>query len=405
MIRPSVLLNGVEVDPSKVVMPITIKHGRSSPDRQPDSPQATLIFKGVQWAPVLGDLIEVRANIVGVDPAEYDDPTVLYDDPRVTYDGRWVAGIHRFHGTVTDAEVAEWGGYPGHVRVTAVSLQADLGRVGVVLDRPAESDVARVQAIATAAATPITVVGNPGPTLAPDTIDKDALGALHEVCESTGGIVWSHTNGELMYGTGDHRAIEDPVTAIGAHAIISGLQWDSTVTDLVNKVTVTWGPENAQTQKTVQDDTSIAIYGERWVKVSTMLESEEDALYLAALIMARRSFPYWWMSDIVMDSEHVNGDVEAMTSALLLRVGDAVYLPIPPDPSPAGLLAEWSVEGWQEEWPESSHLILQFAISDRARWVLTKIRTWGEVEPNTWQDELERGTWIDCLITRPGDAA
>ncbi len=404
MIRPSVLVNGVEADPSKVVMPITIKHGRSSPDKQPDAPTATLIWKSPVWAPVLGDTIEVRANIVGIEAPLWDDPLVHYDDSRVTYDGLWIAWISRFVGTVTDAEAQEWKGLPGHVRVTAVSKQADLGRTGVLLDQPVESDVARVQAIAADAGVAIEIVGNPGPNLAPDTVDKDALGALHEVTNSSGGLVWTKQDGSLVYGTADHRGIGEPVAALPAHAIISGLKWQTSVDDLVNRVTMTYGPENAQTQKTIQDDLSVNTYGQRYRKVSTMLNTEEDALYTAAVILGRRAWPYWGMSDILMDSEHVNNDVDAMTTALLLKVSDAIYLPIPPDPGPAGEMAEWIVEGWSEEWPESDHLTLQFAVSDRVRFALTTLRLWIDAQPQTWQEELDRGAWLNALIKKGTEA-
>ena len=400
MLSPIVKINGREVDPANVVMPISIKHGRSSPDKQPDAPTATLIFRSIPFAPVIGDTVEVLATITGITSPMWDDPLVFYDDSRVTYDGYWTVTTPRFTGTVTDSEVVEWKGWPGQVRITAVNPQADLGRRGVLLDRPVENDVTRVQWIAADAEVPVEVVGNPGPNLAPDTIDKDALGALQEVTQSSGGLVWSRQDGTLVYGTGDHRSLGEPVTTLMAHAIISGIEWKSSVSDLINKLTMTWGPENAQTQKTIEDASSIVSYGERYRKVTTMLNAEEDALMVGTLILARRAWPWWTITDVMLDSDHCNNDQEMIQRALLLRVSDAVYLPIPPDPGPAGTQAEWIIEGWSEEWPESNHVGLQFAVSDRVRFALTTIRHWDDVPPNTWQQEVDRGSWLNALIKK-----
>ncbi len=381
VLPPVVLVNGIPADPSQVVMPITVSHGRSKPDKQPDAPDCTLIWKDITTAPVLGDEVAVVA-LLGADGGET---------------------LTRFVGLVTDSDVQEYKGMPGHVRIVAVSKQADLGRVGVVLDRPAESDVARVQAIAAAAAVTLTVHGNAGPALAPDTIDKDALGALHEVCASSGGLVWSDGDGSLHYGTADHRSLLDPIAAIGSNVIITGLRWQSTVSELINKVVVKWGPEGGQSQRTLRDNKSIVDFGIREKSVSTMLNSEDDAVQLGNLILGRRAWPFSRVDDIIMDSDHVQSDEAAMEAAIRLKVSDAVYLPIPPDPGPAGLSAAWCVEGWQEEWPRHDRVILQIAVSDRARFALTVLRVWADAQPNTWQEELDRGSWLECLIKRPGE--
>lgn len=403
---PKVYVNGILENPANVVMPISISMGRSRPESQPDAPDATLTWRDVATAPVHGDEIRIMATLPPGGPVPtYDSPDVFYDDPRVTYGGQWLGEQARFVGIVTDVDTQEVAGRTGRVRVVAVSRQAELGRTMLVLTRPSETDVARVLAIMTAAGAPVTIHGNAGPMLVADEIDRDALGAVHEVCVSSGGVFWSDTNGNYHYGTGDHRELAHPMGAIGAHAIISGLRWQSTLADLINKVTVKYGADATEGEHTLTDDASITAHGLRAQDVTTQLINQDAGDQLAALILARRAWPYARISDVMMDSDHVSGDLQALAAAFYLAVGDPVLLPIPPDPGPAGLLAEWIVEGWQEEWDRADHVTLQIAVSDRARFAQTTIRTWNDALPFSWQAELDRGSWLDTLIMQPGESA
>lgn len=398
MIPPAVFVNGIRANPRFIALPIKITHGRSQPESQPDAPSATLVWGRNSQPPRIGDILRIDGYL----PAplvNYDDPVAQYDDPGVTYDGLQVSDpITRFHGVITDVTVAEYAGLPAGATVTAVGMQSHLGTVGVLLDRPIESDVSRVQAIATAAGVPITILGNPGPNLAAHLIDTDALSALHQICNSSGGLVWSGTDGTMHYGTGDHREDVPPVAAIDSYAIISGLDWKATITDLINKITVTHGPANGQTEKTLQNDASIAVYGERWTKAQTQLAEQADADYLGALVLARRSWAFSRISDVMIDSGHVQDDEYTIRNVMQFKVSDAVFLPIPPDPSPAGLMAEWMIEGWTEEWPAPDRVAFQIAVTDRARFAQTVLREWQDADDNSWQTELDNGAWLNALI-------
>ena len=393
-------VNGLPADGSQILMPITISQGRSGVDAQADAPQANLTWLSTYTAPTFGDRIDLIVSLpTPGDAPAYDSTVVMYDDPTATYDGSWLTELPRFSGTVTDVITQEQSGLPGLVQIVAISPQAELGRVTVQLSRPSEDDISRVTAIAAAAGVGIEIHGNPGPLLAPAELNTDALAAIQEMCNSSAGLLWSDTSGVLHYGTGDHRTLTHPMAVIPAHVIISGLEWKATLADLINKVIVSW----ATGQSTLTDDISISVYGVREESVSTTLVDQAAADQLGVVILARRAWPFAQITDVLLDSAFIT-DTAALYAAIRLRVSDALLLPIPPDPGPTGLLAEWIAEGWQEEWLARDHVTIQFAVSDRARFAQTTLRTWGHAETNTWEAELARGAWLDTLILNPGEA-
>lgn len=396
-----IFVNGTEAPQSVIYLPISISHGRSDVTTQPDAPQINMTWLDDASAPQIGDRVHALVDLPGgASQGTYDDPVVSYDDPRVTYSGDWLSEVDRFDGYVTDRIVHEQGGQPGEVQVIAVGGHAKLGLRQVSLDRPQEDDIARVRAIADAVGIPLVTLGNPGPPLLAGLVAGTALSAIQQVCASSGGLLWQNTDGVIYYGSGDHRRIGEPLAAIGAHEILDELNWDSKIGDMINRITVSYGQPAGSV--TVTDDISISLYDTREHSASTQLVDQGAADQFAALILARRAFPFAQITDIMLDS---SAAPEVMQKAMLLSVSDAILLPIPADPGPTGLLAEWIVEGWQEEWSEPTLVKVQFAVSDRARFALTMLRFWSHALEQTWQDELDRGTWLDALILQPGEAA
>lgn len=429
---PYVKLNGVKLDGWQIASPVEVTHGRSRPNYQCEASQLTMSWFDTENIPKLGDIVEffMRMPVRSSPPlwdsstAAYDDPNVtydgqwlnpdlpplwdaadvLYDDPNVTYDGVWITEEHqRFYGEISELHTMEWAGYPDETEVVAIGPLSRLGLRDVYLDRTApEDDVTRILAIAAAAGLTITIHGTPGPMLAPGIIEGDVLAALHKVCESSAGLVWENTDGSLHYGTFDHRVDLTPATVLPDYTIPSGLQWDSALADLVNRIKIKYGPQEAQGEVMLEDAASITKYGPREKSVTTELADLDAANQFAAIVLARRSLPYAWMSDVLMDSEAID-DLTTLVRLFPLPVGMPILIPMPPIPGPAGEQHTWSLEGWTEEWSAGpTRVQLQLAVTDRDRWVLTLLRTWAEAALFNWQHEADL-TWLAALTTG-GDA-
>jgi hypothetical protein len=302
--------------------------------------------------------------------------------------------VPRFTGTITGLAAVEQGGQVTGWDVRATGTQARLGVTPVLLDRPAETDVARVQAIATAAGTPLTVAGTPGVTLAADTIDRDALSALHQVCESSAGMIWQARDGGIWYGAADHRD-QPPTSLLPAGAVVDGITWDEDIEGIVNHVTVKWGPENAQQQNTHRDQPSIDRWGMRHADVNTMCADQVNADQLGLLILARRKDPYFRMPGVLLDVDALS--VVDFTTATMLEVSTPVLLPVLPTPSPTPAQPTgWVVEGWVERWTVDGHW-MQLAVSDAARSISSGLRSWADVAGQPWS-VWAAGSWLEQLV-------
>lgn len=232
-----------DLDPCRVALPLRITHGRSGVSTQPDAPVCAFTYLGSTPPGAVGDSLEVLRPSSSLPTPTWGDPVAAWSDPIVTWTGREY-DAHRFAGSITSITAAESGGQVEQWLVTATGASADLGRTPVLLVRPVETDAARVQAIAAAAGVPVTVVGTTDLLLAADTIDMDALSALHQVCTSAAGLLWQRPDGGLMYGTAGHRATP-ATTRIACDYILDGIDWTNDVEDIINSVTVRWGEEAA----------------------------------------------------------------------------------------------------------------------------------------------------------------
>jgi hypothetical protein len=384
---PTVVWNPLELNTCDVLMPLTITHGRSEIGSQPDAPQCSFDYVG-PTAPQLGSPMRVQAT----------DNSGGWADPRITWGASaWTWGGNdgtttRFEGTVTSVVAVESLGQVVRWQVEGTGVQAALGAEPVLLSRPTETDVARVQAIAAAAGTTVTIRGTSTLQLRADEIDRDALAAIHEVAESAGGLFWQDADGTLNYGTANHR--DDPATrTLPCDVIEDGVEWRTDLSLIINHVVLTWGEPGTETQDTWRDDPSITQWGMRSVRVDTLAADRTQAGALAALILARRRQPYWRMPGVVIDYDWLGSNTAA---ALATRVGDAVIMPVPtlPGPTPA-TATRWLVEGWAEVWDTGGHL-QQFAVSDPARsvtgrivsWNTQRSRTWATWRPLSWTDQL-----------------
>lgn len=399
----TVRIAGTDADPCSIVLPMQVLHGRAGTGAQPDPPQASVIWDGPDCPWKVGDSLEIWEG-AAYTPATYDSPTVLWDDRTAVYDddGTGQVNAPRFIGTIAGIKANSRYGAVQSWDIEAVGKQARLGFLPVTLTRPQESDIARVQALCAAVSTPVRVIGNVSLTLAAGAVDRDLLGALHEVCESTGGVLWQAMDGTLCYGTADHReALPDPVGVLPCEVINEELEWDSAVEQIVNSVSVSWGPEGAQESATHTDTESTAMsWGVRHIDLRTKCAGEADAEQLGLLILARRAWPYWGQSSVFVP---LDDDMPADTSRLVSRldIGSPLLVPIPPVPGPTpDELAPVVVEGWVQVW-DIGETTVQLSVSDQRRWVATQRRDWAEVRDGGTWDFWNDGSWLDMLVKGP----
>jgi hypothetical protein len=391
-------VNGTPVDGSLVFLPITITHGRSSTYAQPDAPSIDFETWGPTPVCQVGDLIEFTA---ARPDAVWRDPAAQWGDPEVTWagatpettippPGALAQTAVRFTGTVSSVTAVEAVGDVESWSVRAVGPLARLGRIKVSLDRPDETDSARVAAIAQDAGVVITILGNPSLTLAADSIDRDALAAIHEVCESTGGLFWQARNGDLFYGTANHRSGQVSDT-LPAQTILDGIDWTQDTAQIVNHVTITWPSQPAQQspnahageteQETYSDPDSIAAWGQRHAEANTLCADADEAGLLALTILARRADPYWNMPGVLIPMMDLNPVPLKVVAGL--EVSDGVLVPVDTNPTPTPApVNQWAVEGWAEQWTEDGERWMQLALSDWARSSSAILRDYGEVRDN-----------------------
>ena len=385
----------LELNPCLVPLPVSITHGRSQPTNQPDAPSAVFSYLGPTPPCQVGDVLEITTE--GGAPVTWDDPDTLWADPAVTWDGAGPAGpvVWRFNGEVSQLKAVEVGGAVTGWDVTATGHQARLGFAPVDITRPTETDIARVTAIAAAAGVTIEVRGAPGVTLTDDAIDTNALNALHEVCQSSGGVLWADRDGTLVYGT-LHRATGVPSWQLSCELILDGVEWDRGTQDILNHLVIKYGPQDTQTQDTYRDDPSINAWGYRHTEISTLCATSPDAGLLAQLILARRAQPHWVMPGVIALEDAATREQWAQLAGI--EFGDTAILPVATDPAPTpGISTQWTVEGWVEVWDEHGWRV-QLALSE---YRFGALRTWEQNATQSWRYWADNHTWTTALVEVP----
>lgn len=389
---------GAALDPTRIVLPLELTHGRSGIAAQPDAPSCAFTWDGPTFPATLGDPLTVDDDYPPRGAGTWTDPNTSWADMSIS----WLGGTltsPRFAGTITGLQAVEELGRVVAWAVRATGVQAALGRIPCRLTRPQETDTARAAAILEAAGVPYRIHGTPSMTLAADSIDRDTLAALHQLAAGTGALVWQARDGTMIYGAADHRAAP-PSRVLPASVILDGASWTNDLELVANHVTVSWGPEQGPRQEaTYRDDVSIARWGLRHADAATLAADARDAELFALLILGRRGHPYWRQPSALVDHAHAT---PADTRTLLdLEVSDGVTLPIPsaPGPTPAPAV-EWTVEGWVETWapgPAGPEHLTQLAISDRRRGTAGLLRPWSAVAAQPWA-HWTTGTYLEQLV-------
>lgn len=236
-----VTVAGVLLDPCDVGLPVRITHGRSGVSTQPDSPTLEFTYLGPNPPGLVGDLVQVARP--GTDQATWVDDGVSWVDGDYSWLG-YRDSVPKFTGSLVAVTATEEGGEVVSWQCAGVGRMAALGRIKVLMVRPVETDVQRVQAIAAEVGYVLNVVGTSDLLLAADTIDTNALDALHQVCNSAAGLLWQGRAGNLWYGTANHRA-QATQAVVDCEVILDGVEWTNDQENIVNSVTITWGQESA----------------------------------------------------------------------------------------------------------------------------------------------------------------
>lgn len=389
---PVISVNGSPINAAQVAMPIVITHGRAQLNTQPDAPTLAFTWLGETCPFVMGDTVQVNLDLPTAGTHRtWGDANASWTSLGIAWAGAEISRVPRFTGNIATVQALESGGKVYQWNIGAVGVQASLGSIMLDISRPAESDHARVLAIAAAAGVPLTVVGPTETQLLADNIYKDALGALQEVCAWTAGLIFQGRDGVMYYGTPDHRT--GPAQGIiPDSATLDGVQWDQGVTGLVNHLVVTFG--DPQTQNTYRDDDSIAQWGFRHEEQTTKLANESEANIFGQTIIIRRSQPFWSMPGVVVNSMDCTDSEYWQLNTL--SMGTGVLIPVPAEPGPIGTQTTWTVEGWQEVWDDPYNQRFQFALSDRARWGAYALRIWSGMADHDYAYWVPY-TWLQAL--------
>lgn len=240
-------------------------------------------YVGVVSKLVVGAPIQVVATT----PTGFTDPYV--DDYG---DGDTLT---RFTGRISAVDYR-----PGEAAITAVDASEALTRIDLTeWQRPAETDHARVQAIAEACGVTITIQGKDTTNLLADDQPigtATAWSLLQRIAQDCGAVVYVDRAGTLTYSCWDDKG--QAVVVPGDTVILDSLQMQSELGGIVNQATVRYGVKDDkgnQPQIVVRDEDSIRDYGVVDKAFTTRLADQADAQTMANQVVKQAARPTWNM--------------------------------------------------------------------------------------------------------------
>ena len=389
----TVQVEDVRLDPCLVGLPLTITHGRASPNNQPDAPVCTFTYLGDE-PPQLGHLVRVQSAYPNRDPGTWLDERFTWVDTGTSWLGSTVES-DRFVGRVSQVTAVEELGTVVGWQLVCTGVMAELGHRKTVMSRPRETDVVRVSAILASTGMPYLIRGTDTRELAEDDIDRDTLSALTEICSWTGALLYQRRDGTIIYGTTYHRD-EEPSAVLPCEVLGDGIGWVETTDQIINRVVVKFVRPSGEVQQTYNDTASQLVWGLQEVEIGTKLW-ETAADEFGNMILARRAQPKWTLPGTLYTDWTRNTDVQER-AMLSVDVSDTVLLPISPVPGdvPAPV-SPWTVEGWIEVI-DSTGRYSQLSVTDISRYSARSLRTWDMMRAESWQHWLDHGSWRDLLV-------
>lgn len=188
---------------------------------------------------------------------------------------------------------------PGEAAVTAVDASEALTRLMLKdWQRPAETDHARVKAIAAAAGVVIDIQGQDTTNLLADDTPSTvtAWAALQRTAQDCGAVLFVDRSGQITYSCWDDKG--QSVDVPGDCVILPSLQMQAELGAVVNRAVVRYGVKDDkgnQPEVVVTDDDSIQSYGVMERVFTTRLADQNDAQTMAGQVVKQAARPTWNM--------------------------------------------------------------------------------------------------------------
>lgn len=368
-----------------------IRHGRGSPNGQPEASTITMDISADTGETLIPDSLEIGSGI-GV----FVSTSLIQSQ--------------RFFGRITDINYG-WDDAGEDTpdalvaQVNAAGILADLGR-RVVGDTPwtEELDGARVSRILAAAGiTTDPTFSDPGTVqiLARDVDAQAALPLAQAVADDAMGVVWETKAGVVLYADADHRRNTRSMLTLGPCDVLVSPTWTRNTEGLVNLVSIGFGlppldeegnPQGEQPRYVDSSPVSQARFGRYEFVRGTQLADLAAATTLGNVVLNRNSTPVWVFSDLPLDLAGL--DAERTASVLSMDVHSLVELTGLPAAGNAPTSDSLWVEGWDE--------ILAFGVHELSLVVSGYCRT---SPPPRWDDVPFELTWDTISNTITWDSA
>jgi hypothetical protein len=336
-------------------------------------------------------------------------------------------GQPRFTGTITDVHLSGHNTLGGVFEVTAMGAVATLGWRDVGDEPwPVETPGERATRILARAGVPFAVADQSQLLVVAMDVDRrEAQGLIADLAADTGAAVFDTPTGDVVFQHYSTRAqtwlwfrwVDEPPTATWATqtdnweelevvspaaplplvvdgcAVLWEPSWTMTSGDVVNSVTVSYGPPIEGGQRptvTVTHPASIAKFGRRHTTGPNGLADEASAYARASMILDLHAWPRWSIDNVTVLLDKLPGVVEVMG----LRCGAKVQLLGMPQPAPEHAPVR-IVEGWTHTLGPDRDT-LQLRLSDPAHsyagiaWsALPGAARWADVDPSVmWTDVI-----------------
>lgn len=214
---------------------------------------------------------------------------------------------------------------------------------------------------------------------------------LDQTSDSTGGQLVEQLDGVLDWHSAEHRRGVPATVTLDAGEILNDLTFEQHVGDLVNRLELSYGRDDATV--VVRDPASIDDRDVYESSLSTALANAIDAHDLGLEIVGRRSEPVWQLPNLVVDLRRAITSPAKRAQLLALRFGDRITVTGLPAGAPYPGAVELYVEGITETATPRAWR-LSIAVSDP---LLSGVGVrWLDVDPAlTWAGVAPALTWLD----------
>lgn len=374
----SVIVDGVYLDPFRVVLPLQLITGRSDPGVQPEAPSLSFSWLGPLTfnAGAIPVSLQVGAQVT----LEYGQGgggiwSDIWSDlwsPALPVGLPVIPRFSTFTGRITDLR-AESDNVLLQTDVICVGQTAEVATVQVgYTARPAETETARVAALATQIPYPLTNVATTSPLIAQDPEVTGAMEALRALAEGVGAFVWEKGTGAIVYQGATNRLAGASSLELQEVEVLAPVAWEQNAANLWTVVEVVYGPPVvAPALRPYVRLTSAEGGARRTLRLETDLADEDTAQLFATLVLRHWGRPYWDAPQILVRMDLLT---EADFGALVqMTVNDLLVIHgVTSEPNTPSGIGNWIIEGSSVTYDrdDSGALIheRQYAVSDRARW-------------------------------------